>query len=168
MTRLALAAFNNDPNVDYDKMISEGQNLFFSRIKGRNGEVMMKNDLLYGYMADPLHTKREFEKIAGPGSYDKFMYALDEVFNNTLTTGRIESKKIKQYMKVLPSFLNLKLKRYKELGIYNDEDIVKLTSNFNKIWNEMKKEYKVYFSQSEINEFYNYDQSFNLKKTLSL
>ena len=168
MTRLALAAFNNDPNVDYDSMILNGQNLFFSRIKGRNGQILMKNDLLYGYMADPLHTKREFEKIIGPESYDKFIYALDEVFKNALNTNSIDKDKIKLYMKVLPNFLNLMLKKYKQLGIFNDDDIVKITSNFNKIWNEIKKEYGVYFTKKEINEFYSCNIKYNLIKGLTL
>ena len=166
LTRLAIAAFSNDPNSDFDDMIKNKKNIFFGRMKGRNGQILMKNDMLYGYIADPLHTKREFEKVLGEGMYDKFNLVIDSAFNSALEKQVMDAKVIKNYLKILPTFLNKKIDMYEKKGIFNKEDSIKIINNFNRVWNEVKKEYGIYFSQEDIYDFYNYRISNHLNLSL--
>ena len=155
LTRLAIAAFSNDPNADFDEMINNDNNIFFGRVKCRNGEFLIKNDFLYSYMADPMHVKREFEKIEGNGLYDTFLESIDAEFNKTIKTGHMNKKIIKLYMQVLTSFFNSKLDKYYSEGLFNLEDVIKLTNTFNEVWNEVQKEYGIFFSKNEIIELKN-------------
>ena len=153
LTRLALAAFSNDPDEDFDNIVKTKNSIFFAKREMKNKEKYYRNDLLYGYLANPLHIKEKFEEIEGPHSYDYFMLGIDEVFNYYLSTGNMDYASIKAYMMILPDFMNKKMDLYKKIGLLSFEEADKLISNFNIIWNEMQEEFGVHFTGKEISNF---------------
>ena len=153
LARLSIAAFSNNPDLDYEGMLNNGENIFLSSRKADNGEIIMNNDLLFGYLADPLHIKDKWEEIKGIDTYIPFVSKLDNMFDTYLKTGNINSGEIKEVMDDLTDFLNKKLDIYMRLGKLSFNDAYKIADNFNRIWREMQGEYNAYYTKKEIQKY---------------
>lgn len=152
MTRLTIAAFSNVANPNYDGVVKSEYGIFDVKTKLKNGEMHQANDFLYGIVYDPLHIEEEFDKIMGNSSYRIFCEYLDRLFKLSLNNQKLPSDGVKRVMNILPTFLNKKIKYYRENNLMDLETANKIFGNFNRIWNSMQEEYGSYFSQEDIND----------------
>lgn len=152
LTRLAIAAFSNVPNPDYDSIVKNGYGIFNATTKFKNGETHMVNDFLYGIVFDQLHIEEEFDKYMGDGCYRIFCEYLDRLFLACLKNQQIPSKNVKIVMNILPDFINKKMSYYRKNNIIDFNATNQIVGNFNRIWNSMQKEYGAYFSKNDIND----------------
>ena len=150
ITRLAIAAFSNNGNVNYQNVINNGGDIFSLVTEMNNGERYRANDFLYGILFDPLHIESKFDKFMGQGAYRIFCEYLDRLFMSCKRKQDIPSEEIKRIMNILPDFLNKKIDYYLEHGLIDPEGAVRIVSNFNGIWNQMQLEYSAYFSNNDI------------------
>jgi hypothetical protein len=150
LTRLAIAAFSNVSNPDYDDYVKNGYGIFNATTIFKNDETHMVNDFLYGIIYDPLHIEKEFDKYMGDGSYREFCEFLDRLFITSLNNQKISSAEVKKIMNVLPDFLNKKMNYYRKNELLDPNHINQIVSNFNEIWNALQTEYGAYFSQGDI------------------
>lgn len=152
LTRLTIAAFSNIPNPDYDSLIRQGKGIFHATTRLNDGVSYKANDFLYGIIYDPLHIEEEFDKFMGSGSYNTFCQFLDRLFLMSLDNQRLPENEVKMVMNLLPDFLNRKMNYYRENNLLDRNSCNQIVSNFNRIWNEMQREYNAYFSEEEIKE----------------
>lgn len=138
--RLALAAFSNDPNEDFDELIKTNKSIFLNKKKINHFKSLYSNDLLFGFMYYPLHIKHKFDEIQGTDSYDKFMDLTDSIFSNIIKYYQLPKKESLEYLKILTEFVNNKTKLYikngyftkKEAELYNKKYLL-LSDSFLKI-----------------------------------
>lgn len=152
LTRLSIAAFSNDGDIEYQKLIDNGEGIINAKTTTKSGQTMKANDFLYGIMCDPQHIESNFDKFMGDGSYEAFTSCLDQIFLRCKSKEDIDPKQIKTIMNILPDFVNRRVQYYIKNGIMTVEETNRIVSNFNKIWNSMQVEYKAYFTQEEINK----------------
>ena len=152
LTRLTIAAFSNCGFINYQNIINSGNGIFNVNVKMSNGQSYKANDFLYGILFDPLHIEQEFDKFMGDGYYRIFCEYLDRLFVKFINNQEIPSEEVKRVMNILPNFLNKKINFYKQNGIIDPNNANQIIANFNQIWNSMKREYSVYFSQTDIDE----------------
>ena len=151
ITRLMIAAYANEPNVDYHYWIQQGEAIDDMRTRKSNGTIMYVNDFLYGMMYDPIHIMEEYDKYMGEGEYLNLLKITDTIYEQGLTLNKtIDSNLVKQVMKNISQFANFRTRHLKQKGIFSNDEIRSLYGNYNKIWNYMQKEYGVYFSKDEI------------------
>lgn len=150
LTRLAIAAFSNVANPDYDSVVKSGYGIFDAKTKLKNGEQHRVNDFLYGIVYDPLHIEEEFDKYMGNGYYRTFCEYLDRLFTLSLSNQKLPSDEVKRVMNILPDFLNKKINYYLKNNFIDLNTANQIVGNFNRIWNSMQKEYGAYFSQEDI------------------
>ena len=152
LTRLAIAAFSNVANPDYDSAVRSGYGIFDAKTELKNGEQRRANDFLYGIVYDPLHIEEEFDKYMGDGYYRTFCEYLDRLFISSLSNQTLSSDDVKKVMNVLPDFLNEKINYYRNNNLIDLDTADQIVGNFNRIWNSMQEEYGAYFSQGDIND----------------
>lgn len=152
ITRLTIAAFSNTPNLDYDSLIRQGNGIFDATTILNDGTTHKANDFLYGIIYDPQHIEEEFDKFMGSGSYSIFCQFSDRLFLMSPENQRLPENEVKMIMNLLPDFLNRKMNYYRENNLLDPNSCNQIVSSFNRIWNEMQREYNAYFSGEEIEE----------------
>lgn len=151
ITRLMIASCMNEPNIDYHYWIQQGETIDDMKTRKSNGTIMYVNDFLYGIMYDPIHIMEEYDKYMGEGEYLTLLKITDTIYEQGLTINKtIDPNLVKKVMKKISQFANLRTTDLKQKGVLSDDEIRTLSGNYNRIWNNMQKEYGVYFSQDEI------------------
>lgn len=152
ITRLAIAAFSNDGNINYSDLIEQGQSIVDAKIRTDKGKTLMANDFIYGMMCNPMHVEEEFDKFMGDDTYRIFNEYLDRMFLAFKSQRKIPPEEAKRVMTFLPYFLNRKCNYNVTNGIYTQEEADNIIGNFNEIWNSMQLEYEAYFSEDEVED----------------
>jgi hypothetical protein len=153
LTRLMLTAFSNNGFYSFQKVFNDGGGIFTNTTKMKDGAILKSNDFMYGIMCDPLHIEIEFDKYMGQGKYRELSNDLDSAFGDYLKDGYINKDgkiRIKIAMFLLSDFLNRKTNDYLATGRATERDVEKIKTEFNKIWQPLQTEYKVYFSEIEL------------------
>lgn len=157
ITRLLIAAFSNNGNINFQQLIKEGKGIFNVDVVMKNGTNLKANDFIYGIMCDPLHIQDTFDKYMGEGVYRLFSRLLDKSFILYKRTGELPedfTTDLKVIMKYIANFLNVKLSDYVDNKLLDINGKNKIIDNFNIIWNSMLTEYRTYFDQDEYDEIY--------------
>lgn len=150
ITRLMIAAFANEPDVDYHYWIQKGEAIDDLKTRRLDGTIMYVNDFLYGMMYDPIHIMEEYDKYMGEGEYLNLLKITDTIYEQGLSSSKkIDSSLVKQVMMKISHFANLRTSDLKLKGIFSDDEIRRLSGNYNRIWNHVQKEYGIHFSQDE-------------------
>lgn len=153
ITRLMIAAFSNEPNINYHYWIQKGEAIDDMKTIRLDGTIMYANDFLYGMMYDPIFIMEEYDRYMGDGAYLELLKNTDIIYEQELAFDKkIDTKLMKYIIVEITKFANLRMKDLKNKGKFSDSEIKNLSGNFNKIWNSMQKEYCVYFSQDEIRD----------------
>lgn len=152
LTRLAIAAFSNNGNVNYQRIVNDGASIFDAKTTMMNGESIKLNDFLYGIVFDQLHIEEEFDKIMGEGYYRVFCEYLDRLLMLSLNKQQLPPEEVKRVMNILPDFLNRKIAYYQQRGMLDVNGSDRIVGNFNRIWNSMQYEYKAYFTHEDIEQ----------------
>lgn len=142
ITKLLIAAFSNNPNDDYDAMLLNNKNIFFSNRNLNNGEKLFDNDLLFGYIACPIHIKDKWEEIKGINSYDEFCNKIDNAFDNYLKTSKIDGSAIENTINEINDFFNKKIIMYVKRGRFTSDEANDLVDNYNAVLREIQEEYR--------------------------
>lgn len=150
ITRLAVAAFANEPEVNYHEIISKGESMFSVETMRRTGKWIPVNDFLYGMMYDPFHCMEEYDKYMGEGAYIELLKKTDIIYEQVLADQEIDSDTVKEIMVDIPRFANKKKSKSLQNWTFTRDEANKLVGKFNRIWNGMQHEYKAYFSREEI------------------
>lgn len=151
ITRLMIAAFSNEPNINYHYWTQRGEPMDTMLTRRQDGSIMYANDFLYGMMYDPIHIMTEYDKYMGEGAYLEFLELTDKIYDQALDPKkRIDSNLVKQVMKKLPQFCNKKANDLTNKGVFSLQEKNQLAENFNRIWNSMQPEYEAYYTADEI------------------
>ena len=145
IARLAIAAFSNVGNISYDQIIKSGNSIILEK---KNGKPV--NDLLYGIMCDARYVEEEYDKIMGNNSYYKLCSKLDKM----LKKKNINSAEVKEVMTTLSIFHNRKKEYLLSQGV-PIEELIKMTNDFNLVFNNLQKEYNAYFTNNDVNKIAN-------------
>lgn len=144
IARLAIAAFSNIGDISYDQIIKSGNSIILGK---KNNKPI--NDLLYGIMCDARHVEEEYDKIMGNNSYYKLCSKLDKMLNK-----KIDPIEVKEIMTDLAVFHNRK-KQYLLSHGETEEELIKMTSDFNLVFNNLQREYNAFFTGDDIGELRN-------------
>ena len=158
VTRLMIASFSTNPNVDYDRLIEEEVGIFDIKTIFHDGSSSFANDFLYGIVFDPMHIEEVYDGVMGEGKYQELCEKVDSLFarvynNRELSAEEVSddiSNTIKYLMETLPDFLNQRMAQFRASGKLTDAEISAINSNFNRIWNSMQREYRVFFTRAEV------------------
>lgn len=137
--QLTIAAFSNNPNINYDELSDLNLSIF------NTNTTLKDNDFLYGIIWNPLHIEKEFDKYMGKGFYKTFCDCIDTIYYDKLTEKKgIPKKKKILIINILSSFMNLRINDYVRSNIITEEEAIKIRNNFRKIRdnNHTKKETK--------------------------
>lgn len=149
--RLAVAAFSNNPYVDYNEILENNDSVVFNKCKMNNGEILYSNDLLYGYVSNILHTKKVFDDIEGNDSFECMLGNLDEAyfkiyldlvenedFNDKMN---FDNDNINNYLTLLTNFVFNKERVYLEKGLFNKKEAKDYLKNYIYLLNDICKTY---------------------------
>lgn len=159
ISRLMIAAFSLDATISYDELAKSGTGIFDTRTVLADGSSVFTNDFLYGIVFDPMHIEQVYDEVMGAGQYKKLCKSFDALFDHYKSTPYSNREQIlrdigpqvkQSIMEVLPQFVNRRLYMLRDKTTQSQRD--QIASNFNRIWNEMQRQYGAYFSQSEINQ----------------
>ena len=152
LTQLMIAAFSNEPDINYHKCIQEGFPMERILTQRKNGERLYANDFLYGMMYDPIHIMEEYDKYMGDGEYIELLKLTDLIYTECLESDKIDTRLMKETMTKIANFANKRTTILKNNGIFSDEEVSRLSGKFNKIWNSILREYNISYNVSELNE----------------
>ena len=143
ITRLAIAAFANTPNINYYQVFKSGKSIFNLSIILNDNHKYKVNDFLYGILFDPLHIENVYNKFMKKDSYRTLCHLLDEIFTEWQNNHKISQNKILIATNYLKKYLNLKLEYYTKNKIITFNNAKKIQTNFNNIYNSLKIEYNL-------------------------
>ena len=141
-TRLAIAAFSNDPNFSFQNCINNHESIIFAGCN-INGKRINKNDFIFGTLCDPFVMMDKYDEVMGKGSYFEFCDISQEIFDAFLNNQFIEQSKISKVVDSLTIFIAKKCKQGYIDGIFSKEDSAKLFNNFLKIKKEILEKYHI-------------------------
>jgi len=151
ITRLMIAAFSNEPNINYHYWIQRGEPIDTIKCRRLDGSIMYANDFLYGMMYDPIHIMEEYDKYMGEGAYLELLKSSDKIYAQAINaTPSIDRQEVKALMKNIAHFANLRTSDLKQRGVFSSQDITILSGQFNKIWNSMLGEYGISIHENEL------------------
>lgn len=150
LTRLFIASCSNDPNISFDQRIQSAEGFVFGSVLMNDRSIKDCNLLLSGYFFGFIDLMNEFDKFMGEDSFKKFIKQLDDEFEISLKTGKVNSVKIREMMFILADFTNKRLTYMLSKNIITGENKSQIVSEFNKIWNSLYAEYSVLFTSEDI------------------
>lgn len=142
ITRLAIAAFSNNPCVNYDIAYENGRELFNAKSYVSNEDKLWANDFLYGILYDPTHIERVFDRYMGEGSYKKVCLDLDKAFELAINGEKIPKELIVRSMQKLTDFSNTRTYFKYENKSYSKEIAEAIVANYKEIYNQTSEELK--------------------------
>lgn len=141
LIRLAIAAFSNFPQPDYQYLLDTGNGLFGTISVADGKDIVPINDFLYGSMCDPFHIKKVFDDVMGEGIYFKFC----ELFDNIINTFAMHQNPSKEQVEYIIKILNIFMKGNVEKKINNNtypEDYGNgIIENYKKVLSIVQMEY---------------------------
>lgn len=100
-------------------------------------------------MFDAQHIEDCYDKYMGNDSY----YELCKKLDLMLKENKIDPFILKKVMKSLALFHNRKNANLFSSGAISEDELMNSINSFNRIFNEMQKEYDIYFYQTDISTF---------------
>lgn len=151
LARLAIAAFSNYPNPQYQHILNAGGSIFSTTRTDTNAEVHI-NDFIYGSMCDPLYIAEEYDKIAGePGAYFKLCQPMDRIVEDYAYNKSVANKNIQFVIQQLSNFAKLRTMIKVQEGVFTQEYADKIYEEFEKVKSDVEKEYGLLNMCQEIN-----------------
>lgn len=144
IARLAIAAFSNYPNPNYQHIVSQGRSIF-AKTKTDTGREVKINDFIYGSMCDPLYIAEQYDGIVGkPGAYFELCKPIDKMVDRCAYLKQSPTvDEIKQVITKIEQFATLNTFVKTEQGIYSKQYADKIMESFNIVKNQVQKEYGV-------------------------
>lgn len=141
LARLAIAAFSNYPNPQYQHILNTGGSIFSTMRTDTNAEVHI-NDFIYGSMCDPLYIAEEYNKIAGqPGAYFKLCQPMDKIVDDYAYKRPVDNKDIQFVIQQLSKFAKLRTMIKVQEGVFTQEYADKIYEEFEKVKSDVEREY---------------------------
>ena len=144
ITRLAIAAFSNNPYINYSTVYSNSIGLFDVKTVMENGNLLRANDFLYGTLYDPTHIEKSYDKRMGKGSYKQMCLDIDRAYEYYLEGKVIPRHIILNTMNRLTDYSNTKFLLGYDEGLLNRHATKALMSNYKKAYDEVIKAFKEY------------------------
>ena len=138
LIQLTIAAFSNNPNINYDRLSALDLSLFDTGTTTYSGTNIKDNDFLYGIIWNPLHIEEEFNKYMGEDFYKIFCDYIDTIYLNK--EKKITKKEKNLIINMLSSFMNLKLNEHLRCNMIIEEEAEQLRENFRKIRDNFSKQ----------------------------
>ncbi|MBR3116450.1 MAG: hypothetical protein IKF36_01065 [Bacilli bacterium] len=140
LTQLAIAAFSNNPCVNYDVAYENNKELFNAKSYVSNEEKLWANDFLYGIMYDPTHIERVFDRYMGEGSYKKLCIDLDKAFEFAINGEEIPKVLIVRSMQKLTDFSNTRTYAKYDSKSYSREIAKAIVENYKDVFEQTSVE----------------------------
>ena len=143
LARLAIAAFSNHPNTQYQHILDTGGSIFSTTKTDTNVEVNI-NDFVYGSMCDPLYIAEEYDKIVGkPGAYFKLCKPVDKIVDDFAHKRPVNNENIQFVIQLLAIFAKLRVLIKVQEGIFSQEYANEIYNEFERIKSDVEKEYGI-------------------------
>lgn len=156
LTKLALAAFNNKPNIDYNELY-KNSNLFNSKFRYRNGLHDYTNDLMHYHMYDSKKLMEIFDRYMGQGSFEKVSTAMDNALNS-LRYGSINLSYIIYYQTYMDKFIRNKTNYYLKNGRFNKKDAIDYLDEYQNINKRIAGKVKLLISKLKKSDYITLDE----------
>jgi hypothetical protein len=141
MAKLMVEVFSNWDKADYAKFMkeSDSQGICSLKIKTDTNKIIQSNDLLYGYMYDPIYPLEKYDEIMGNGSYINLL----KKFDNIKTNNQINKNIVEDILRSLSKFTIDKLLTLVKNGILSIEEATQLLDNNNEMFKITKEQYGI-------------------------
>lgn len=145
MAKLMIQVFSNCGNIDYSKIIehSDNKGLCSFKIKTDTNKIIRSNDLLYGYMYNPIHTLEMYNEILGDSAYINLLSKFDRIKNNN----HINKAIVEELLHDLSVFSIKKSSYLVKKGILTNKEATQLLTNIQKQMQIAKEQYNIDISQ---------------------
>lgn len=151
LTQLMIAAFANEPDINYHYWIHSGQPMDKLKSRRKNGEIIYANDFLYGMMYDPIHIMEKYDKYMDEGAYINLLKFIDEkIYYGCIDSDKIDAKSMKKAMATIAEFANKRMTDFIKNGVFSIDEYGKLRNKFNTIWNSILEEYDICHTVDEL------------------
>ena len=141
LARLAIAAFSNYPNPQYQHILDTGHSIFSTMQTDTKAKVHI-NDFIYGSMCDPLYIAEEYDKISGKsGTYFKICQSMDRIVDSYAYRRPVSDKDIQFVIQQLDTFAKLRTLLKVQDGVFSKEYGARIYEEFEKIKGEVEMEY---------------------------
>ena len=141
LTQLAIAAFSNNPCVNYDYAFKTSKELLNAKSYVSNEEKLWANDFLYGILYDPTHIERVFDRYMGEGQYKKLCLDLDNAFECAINGEQIPRELITRSMQKLTDFNNTRTYLKYDSKSYSKDIAKSIVGNYKKVYEQTIKEF---------------------------
>lgn len=144
LARLAIAAFSNYPNPQYQNILDSGESIFSTMMTDTGKEVHI-NDFIYGSMCDPLYIAEEYDKTAGnPGAYFELCKLMDKLVDDYASKKQVNIDDVKNVIQRLSTFAKLRTLIKVQDGTFSKKYADAIDKEFEKIKEDVEKEYGVW------------------------
>jgi hypothetical protein len=147
VTRLEIAAFQNDGNFSYYNNFKKDNGLANSTYTTSSGKVLKTNDFLYGMMNDPRHIEKEYDKLMGEGTYLNLVKRQDELYNkykNKKAFNEDDLLKIRTIATDLNLYSLVKNEDARDNNILNEVETMRNEEHFARINKALQNEVQKY------------------------
>ena len=141
-TRLAIAAFSNDPNFSFQNCINNHESIIFAGCN-INGKRINKNDFIFGTLCDPFVMMDKYDEVMGEGRYFKFCDDSQEIFDAFLQGQGVSQTKIYNVVNSLTNFTAEKCRQRIADGTFSKDDAAKIFNNVLRIRGEIFEKYHI-------------------------
>lgn len=152
VTRLAIAAFSNNPCVNYDVAYENNIELFNAKSYVSNEDKLWANDFLYGILYDPTHIERVFDRYMGEGSYKKLCLDLDKAFECAINGETIPKALIVRSIQELTDFSNTRTYAKYDSKSYSREIAKAIVENYKDVFEQTCVELRKVNRKRKINK----------------
>lgn len=146
MSKLMIEVFSNWDNPDYAKFIEhcDSQGMCSLKIKTATNRILQANDLLYGYMFNPIHTLEKYDMVMGDGSYIDLLKKFDKI----KLDNKIDKNIVKEMLHNLSDFSIRNLSKLVRESILSNQEATKLLNNVKILMQMTKKQYGIGIDES--------------------
>lgn len=143
LARLAIAAFSNYPNAQYQHILDMGGSIFSTTKTDTNTKVNI-NDFIYGSMCDPLYIAEEYDKIVGKsGAYFELCKPVDKIVDDFAYKRHVNNENIQFVIQQLTTFAKLRVLIKVQEGVFSQEYADEIYNEFERVKSDVEKEYGI-------------------------
>ena len=157
--RLLVFAMNNEFNKSYSNLNKSiiDTKIHLKTNKGFLYQTVPINDFIYGLIYDGIYTEKQFDKYSNIGTYKLVCDKIDKLYNDVINNDKlIDNTVIKELIITITAMFNNKIYYLNHYNVINNDTRKKLFIDFNIIFKQAIKEYKLEFTNNDLLKINNY------------
>lgn len=142
MVKLMIEVFSNWDKSDYYKVMqdSDSQDICSLKIKTDTNRIIQANDLLYGYMYNPIHSLEKYDSVMGDNAYIDLLKNFDQIKK---PNNEIDKNIVEKMLHSISEFSVQNLSNLVREGILYSEEATRLLNNIKRLMQMTKEQYSI-------------------------